>query len=139
MRLDYQLLTITSTSVEIHVLPHSSASCRTIPLTVETYDLDQLSGDAFDISQVSSRVQHPYNSNTFLVPWENTEGFIFRVTANFCATDETSYYQLQPNSKLNRKPQVLHACPTNPVVKLRYTHAAIFKAMSNDGNIRVLT
>ena len=119
VRLDYQRLTITSTSVVIRVLPHSSSSCRTIPLTVETYDLDQLSGDAFDISQVSSRVQHlSVNSNTFLVPWNtaNGEGFIFRVTAKFCATDETSYYQLQPNSKPNSKLWMLHACPTNPVV-----------------------
>ena len=80
---------------------------------------DQLSGDAFDISQVSSRVQHlSVNSNTFLVPWNtaNGEGFIFRVTAKFCATDETSYCQLQPNSKLNSKLWMLHACPTNPVV-----------------------
>ena len=125
MRLDYQHLTITSTSVEIHVLPHSSASCRTIPFTVETYDLDQLSGDAFDISRVLSRVPHASgDSNTFLVPRENTangEGFLFRVTANVCATDETSYYQLQPNSKL----WVRHACSNqdnyNPVVPLRCT------------------
>ena len=100
VRLDYQRLIITSTSVEIHVLPHSSPSCRTIPLTVETYNLNQLSGDAFNVSRVLSRVQHASdNSNTFLVPWENTangEGFIFRVGANFCATDETM--QLLPAS-----------------------------------------
>ena len=103
VRLDYQRLTIHSTSVEIHVLPHSSASCRTIPLTVETFDLNQLSGDAFNVSQVLSCVQHASgSSNTFLVPWENTangKGFIFKVAANVCATDETGYYQLQPNSK----------------------------------------
>ena len=141
VRLDYQRLTIHSTSVEIHVLPHSSASCRTIPLTVETYDLNQLSGDAFNVSQVLSCVQHASgSSNTFLVPWENTangEGFIFKVAANVCATDETGYYQLQPNSK----PWVLHACSNqdiyNPVVPLRYTQgnmiAHVHTYTSNDG------
>lgn len=101
--LDYQHLSIGPRAVEIHVLPHPSELCNTLPLHVEAYTPDQTSADIFNISQESSIIDS--TNWTFLIRWEDVadgEGFVFRLGAEFCATDTTNYHQLQPNSGLQK-------------------------------------